>query len=139
MLYFFVRNIIVHTFPFVASVVTTFMSDVVYLESDWWLNFDLGVAYVFVNYATTQYSGTDEVYYFNWGTKDQSIGAYSPLFDSTVLGLIAFAIHFMMCLITQVFHQRFESDFGDFIEAENDPEPEEEEEVVEGEEIAVVP
>jgi hypothetical protein len=49
--YFFVRNILVHNLPLVISVVTTIMSDVVFLESDWWINFELGAAYVFVNYA----------------------------------------------------------------------------------------
>ena len=60
------RNIIVHTFPFIGSLVTVLMADVVFMESDWWINFEIAVAYVFTNYAITQYSPSDEVYYFNW-------------------------------------------------------------------------
>jgi hypothetical protein len=98
--YFWVRNIIVHNFPFIVSLTSAIMADVVFLETDWWINFDLAVVYVFTNYAITEYSGTDEVYYFNWGTKNSSIGSYSTIFESAVFGIIAFAIHFMMCLIT---------------------------------------
>lgn len=86
--------------PFVVSILSVFMADVVFLETDWWINFELATAYVFTNYAITYYSGTEEIYYFNWETTDGSIGTYTPIFDAFAFGLIAFAMHFMICLIT---------------------------------------
>lgn len=90
----------VHTFPIIASLTSIFAADVVFLESDWWLNVDLAVFYVFVNFAISEYSGSDQIYYFDWSTKIASIGAYSPIFDAFVYGIIAFGWHFMLCLIT---------------------------------------
>jgi hypothetical protein len=68
--YFMVRNIVVHTLPFIMSMVSVFMADVVFLESDWWIIFDTAALYLFTNYAVTYYSGTNLVYYFDWGTSD---------------------------------------------------------------------
>jgi hypothetical protein len=116
--YFFVRNILVHTVPFVSTIFSIFMADIVFLESDWWLNVDIAVGYLFVNYAVMEYSGTDQIYYLNWADQNGSIGAYTPVFTTFLFGTIAFGMHFMMCLITQVSHQRFESNFGDLITAE---------------------
>jgi NADH:ubiquinone oxidoreductase subunit 2 (subunit N) len=95
-----VRNILVHCLPLVASLITTFMADVVYMESDWFNNLEIGVLYVFTNYCVTMYAGSDEIYYLNWATETTSLATYKPLIDSFCLGLIASAMHIMICLMT---------------------------------------
>lgn len=107
-----------HTIPFIATIAAIFTADVVFLESDWWINVDIAVGYVFVNYAITEYSGTDQIYYLDWADVSGSIMSYTPVFIAFAFGIIAFAMHFMMCLITQICHQRFETDFDEYIAAE---------------------
>jgi hypothetical protein len=99
-LYFLARNILVHCIPLLASLTTTFAADIVYMESDWFNNFEVGVLYVFVNYSVTMYAGTNQVYYLDWGSEKSSLATYKPLIDSFTLGLIASAMHIMMSLIT---------------------------------------
>lgn len=57
----------VHTLPFIMSLTSAFMADIVFLETDWWINFEVGVAYLITNYAITEYTGTDQVYVLDWG------------------------------------------------------------------------
>ena len=49
--YFYYRSVIKHTLPFIMSLSSVFGSDIIFLESDWWLVIMLSISYTAVNYS----------------------------------------------------------------------------------------
>ena len=43
-----------------------FMSDVVFLETDWYLIFVMTIWYTFTNWSVAKYAGVDTIYFMNW-------------------------------------------------------------------------
>ena len=60
----------IHTVPIILSTISIFSADIIFLETDWWLNFEFCIFYLFLNYSLAEYSGNDVVYYLNWSTVD---------------------------------------------------------------------
>jgi len=65
--YFYYRSIIKNTLPLLMSITMIFGSDVIILESDWWLSVLMAITYTFTNYAVCQYVKKDTVYFMDWG------------------------------------------------------------------------
>ena len=56
-IYFWLRNPILHTFPFLCSVGSLLMSEVILFESDWWLHIMTVLIYLIMNYAVSEFTG----------------------------------------------------------------------------------
>ena len=63
---FYMRNMFQHTVPFLVTFSCIFMSDVVFLETDWYLIFCMTMWYTFTNWVTAKYAGVDQLYFMNW-------------------------------------------------------------------------
>ena len=53
--YFVVRNYIVHTIPFVFTVLNILSADIIFLESNWWLMPTTAALYFICNFLVGQY------------------------------------------------------------------------------------
>ena len=60
------RNIIQHSVPYLLTVFTVFTSDLMFLESDWWIILLTGVFYIIVNYSISEYADSTAVYFMDW-------------------------------------------------------------------------
>ena len=109
-----------HTFPLLATLASIFTADIILLETDWWLNLDVAVAYVVTNYTICKYYDVGQVYYLTWGELSQGIQAYEPIFTAFLFLVLAVSAHLMLALITQTLHQNYESDFEKRIQDEID-------------------
>ena len=79
--YFLIRNIVIHTAPLFISLISVFITDVVFLETDYLLIMVTTIIYVFINFVMCKYAGDDQLYYLNWETV-ANISPYSPIFAS---------------------------------------------------------
>ena len=55
--YYYARNVYIHNMPFIITTVSIFSADIIFLESDWWLLFEIAVLYIFTNYSMAYYLG----------------------------------------------------------------------------------
>ena len=53
--YFYYRSIVKNTMPLVMSILLIFGSDIIFLESDWWLSICAALTYTLMNYCVCQY------------------------------------------------------------------------------------
>jgi hypothetical protein len=65
--YWYYRSIVLHSLPFFLMMICVFMTDIIFLETDWWLISLTAFFYTMFNYAVTVYLGLDKVYYMDWG------------------------------------------------------------------------
>ena len=49
--YYYYRSIVIHTLPFLMSVCTIFFSDIIFLESDWYVVVIISALYLIVNFG----------------------------------------------------------------------------------------
>ena len=52
--------------PYLLTVFTVFTSDLMFLESDWWMIILTGLGYIIVNYGISEYAGSTQVYFMDW-------------------------------------------------------------------------
>ena len=109
--YFLVRNLVVHTVPLLFTLISVFITDVVFLETDYLLIILTTIIYVFTNFVTCKYADDDQLYYLNWETVAK-ISPYSPIFASVAFDGVAIAGHLGLSMATQMFHNRYESEMG---------------------------
>ena len=62
-----------HVFPLIATTISIFVVDIIFLESDWWLDMETALLYLFFDYTlVTIYKDTllpdEKVYYLDWST-----------------------------------------------------------------------
>ena len=98
-----VRNVVIHTVPLLISLTNVFLTDVVFLETDYLLIIEVTILYVFINFVMSKYAGDDQLYYLNWESVAK-ISPYSPIFASVAFDLVAIAGHLAMSMATQLFH-----------------------------------
>jgi hypothetical protein len=101
--YFLIRNIVIHTAPLFISLISVFITDVVFLETDYLLIMVTTIIYVFINFVMCKYAGDDQLYYLNWETV-ANISPYSPIFASLAFDGVAVAGHLALSMATQFFH-----------------------------------
>mmetsp|Transcript_17848 Transcript_17848/g.30287 ORF Transcript_17848/g.30287 Transcript_17848/m.30287 type:complete len:102 (+) Transcript_17848:625-930(+) len=97
--------------PIVMTLIATMSSDVIFLESKWWVIAEVAVAYLITNYVVSVAKNVTEVYYLDWSISYE-ISPFSPVFGSLGLTLIAIAAHFAMGIVTQLMRKRYEADFA---------------------------
>ena len=105
--FFYYKAVLVNTLPFLLLCWNVFLSDVIFLESDWWIICLTAFLYMMTNYIVCTILSVDSVYYMNW-SKISAIEAYSPLVSTVCYMLIALACHFFMCLMSQTLTGRYE-------------------------------
>ena len=115
--YFYYRSIIKHTLPFLMSVSSIFGSDIIFLESDWWLVVVLAISYTATNYSICEYAGNNKVYFMDW-TIVSKITPYSPIVAGVGFTIITLAFHFFLCLFTQLSSNRYEFQFQGILDAQ---------------------
>jgi hypothetical protein len=108
--YFFFRTVVFNVSPLVMTMAIIYLSDVVFMESKWWLIVEWGIAYIIVNYTVSVIKQTYVVYYIDW-ERTSDITPFSPIFGSFGLILAAITWHFMVSSVTQTWHGRYESQF----------------------------
>ena len=101
----------IHTLPLLISLGSIFITDVVFLETDYLLIIEVTILYVFINFVMSKYAGDDQLYYLDWETVAK-ISPYSPIFASVAFDLVAIAGHLAMSMATQTIHFRFEYMMG---------------------------
>ena len=97
--YWYYRSIVVHTVPYVVVIISVFSSDIIFMETDWWLVCLLAILYTLLNYAVCTYNRVNVLYYMDWSIIS-SISAYSPLFSTVGFTTLALAHHIFICIIT---------------------------------------
>ena len=65
-IYFWIRNLIIHTAPMIVTFVNILQSDIIFMEQDWYLMPTTAILYLFLNFGVSEYSGKSQVYIFNW-------------------------------------------------------------------------
>ena len=50
-LYIIIRLIVLHNFPLLVTTLSIFLANVIFLESDWWLDMQTAILYLFINYT----------------------------------------------------------------------------------------
>lgn len=111
--YYYYRSIVMHSLPFMMTICTIFFSDIIFLESDWYIVFVITALYLIINFALCEYTGTNSVYFLDWSIISK-ISAYSPLVASVGFSIIALGQHFFYVLMTQTLRQRYEFEFTDY-------------------------
>ena len=111
--WWWVRSVLKHLLPYIACLASCVITDVIFLETDWWLIPLTGLAYTFVNFMVCRYKGVNSVYFMDW-TNHSDITAYSPFVDCVAFTIVALASHFFMCLATQILTAKYEFRFGSY-------------------------
>jgi hypothetical protein len=70
------------------SVCTIFFSDIIFLESDWYLVFVISALYLLINFGMCEYADTKQVYFLDWSIVSK-ISAYSPMVASIGFSILA--------------------------------------------------
>lgn len=110
--FYYVQDIILHTVPFMMSFASIFVTETIFLETDWFLICNTTIVYLLVNWAVTKYSGTDSVFFLDW-SEISSINAYSPLVAGAGFTILGLAQHFFLCMFTQLLNQNYEYQYED--------------------------
>ena len=108
--YWYYRSIVIHTVPYFMTLICVFSSDVIFMETDWWLLVLIGILYTLFNYAACTYNRVNVIYYMDWSIIS-AISAYSPLFCTVGFTTVALAHHFFIVCMTQILNQRFVYNF----------------------------
>ena len=79
------------------------ISNVIFLQSDWWLGVDTGLLYLLVDYTLNKiYSdgqaNYDPLYYLDWSSTSafKELDANHPVYGFIFYGVIAFVNHFAL-------------------------------------------
>jgi hypothetical protein len=62
-----------HNFPIIATTASIYLANIIFLESDWWLDFQTALLYLFTDYTLVSiYDDTllpdEKIYYLDWST-----------------------------------------------------------------------
>ena len=104
---YYIQDIVTHTLPFVISTVLVFITETIFLETDWFLLMNTAIVYLFVNWTVTLYSGKSSVFFLDW-SQVSSINAYSPMVAGGGFFIIGLAQHFFLAMATQLGNQNYE-------------------------------
>jgi len=109
--YFIIRNYVVHFIPLAFTTANLFMSDIIFLESDWYLMPIVSCTYLLLNFAISQYFGLSQLYILQWDNVGSTTTEFIPFI--VMLGYLAalMSVHFATAIMTQVWSQRYENDF----------------------------
>ena len=99
--YYKLRSVIVNTLPFYVCLLSVFLSDVIIMETDWYVHMMTTFTYMLVNFAISEYSGIKEVFYLDWTTQ-ANIMPFGPLFTTLTYFFIACGMHFFLSVSTQI-------------------------------------
>ena len=111
--YFFLRNYVVHTVPFLVTSANIFLADVVFMETDWYLMPTTAMFYLLVSFSVSAYSGKEQIYILKWTNTDTYI-EFIPFMVMCAYMLALLSVHFIFCIITQVARQRYVNDFSKY-------------------------
>ena len=89
----------------------TLASDVIIMESKWWMNVEVAVGYIITNYIVALGQQQNVAYYLDW-SMEYDISPHSPVFGAATLTLVGIAYHYFLAVVTQVSRGRYESNFG---------------------------
>lgn len=99
--YFFLRNYIVHTLPFLVTTMNIFLADVVFLETDWYLMPTTAMFYLLVSFSVSTYSGKEQIYILKWTNNDTYI-EFIPFIIMCGYMMALLSVHYVTCITTQV-------------------------------------
>jgi hypothetical protein len=97
--YFFMRNYIVHTIPFCVTFCNIFSSDIVFMETDWYLMPTTAMFYMLVSFSVGSYSGKEQIYILKWTNTDTYI-EFIPFVIMCGYMLALLSVHIVTCIIT---------------------------------------
>lgn len=117
-----IRSIFHHTLPYLCSMSVVFLTDVVFLETDWYLIMICGLLYTLMNCAIAHLSNNNTMYFMDWAVITQ-IQPYNPLVSCFAFVALAVAHHFFLCMLTQMLCQRFEFEFSDVYDMDINKDP----------------
>jgi len=100
--YFIFRNYIIHLIPFLCTTANLFMSDIIFLESDWYLMPIVSTTYLLCNFAICQYFGLTQLYILQWDNAGNTTTEFIPFI--VMIGYLAalMSVHFATAIMSQV-------------------------------------
>lgn len=63
---FYAKTFFLHSCPFFVMLTSIFISEIIFMETDWWLIVMISFVYTVVNYGVCTWKGIDEIYFMDW-------------------------------------------------------------------------
>lgn len=107
------RMFTMHLLPVLLTTFQIFMSDIVFMETDWWLPIVVALIYILVNWTLTTYNKKTMIYYMDWSMISK-ITPFSPIVSSAGIIIISTTSQFYLSMLTQVVNQRYVFNFKNY-------------------------